>query len=186
MAYDRCAGAARHKFTCTDHNFTGYIQLLKAVTGSFNSEFEPIIIQINQSSDEVNETIRLVEARLNTTHRDEAQKNIFETMIYRKERVKAEANRLAQDQLERRSEFWTIESAFSCAKLLKMPQRSVKHPSLNNFPISTTELLTGKLEHNGTALQANGSPARISLCNGLQEAVLACSGSLVTLALEKL
>jgi hypothetical protein len=93
----------------------GYIQLLKAVTGSFNTEFEPLLIQINSSSDEVNETIRLVEAKLSTSERqgqrlerDEAQKHRLETIVHRKERSKAEADRAAQKQLEPQSKSSSI------------------------------------------------------------------------------
>jgi len=100
------------------------MQLLKAVTGSFNSDFEPVVVQINQSSDEVNEMIRLVEARLNTTHRDAVQKRILETIIYRKERVKAETNRMAQDQLELRRKFKIVGSPFSGTSLITMLHRN--------------------------------------------------------------
>jgi hypothetical protein len=78
------------------------------MTGSFNSEFEPLLIQINSSSNEVNETIRLVEAKLSTSERkyqrserDEAQKYRLESSIHRQERLKIEAARSEQMQLER-------------------------------------------------------------------------------------
>jgi hypothetical protein len=81
------------------------------VTGSFNTEFQYILDQIDSASDEVNETIRLAEAKLGTTERqsqrserDEAQKYRLETMIHHKERLKAEADQSAQKQLELQSE----------------------------------------------------------------------------------
>ena len=81
------------------------------MTGSFDSEFDSILTQINRSSDEVKETIRLVEAKLSISERqdqrlerDEALKHRLESIIHRKDRMKAEAERLAQKQLERRSE----------------------------------------------------------------------------------
>ena len=80
------------------------------MTGSFSLDFEDILVQINRSSDEANETIRLVEAKLSSSERqdqrserDEARKHRFDTIVHRKERVKAEADRSAQKQLERRS-----------------------------------------------------------------------------------
>lgn len=82
------------------------------MTGSFNSEFESVLIQIDKSSSEVNETIRLVEAKLSVTERqdqrserDEAQRHRLGSIVHRKERELAEANRLAQKQLERQSEY---------------------------------------------------------------------------------
>jgi hypothetical protein len=81
------------------------------VIGSFDSEFDSVLTQIDRSSDEVKETIRLVEAKLNISERrdqrserDEASRYRLETIIHRKERKNAEADRLAQKQLERRSE----------------------------------------------------------------------------------
>ncbi|KAG9563865.1 hypothetical protein KCU71_g6443, partial [Aureobasidium melanogenum] len=88
---------------------TGYIQLLKSVTSSFNSDFDTIMMQIEQSSEEVKETIHLVEATLDTGERQDqrkereaAEKYRLSSIIYRKERQKDEANRLAQKQLEKR------------------------------------------------------------------------------------
>lgn len=88
------------------------MQLLKAVTSSFNSEFDPIIVRIDQASEEVHATIRLAEAKLSTaerqvqrTEREEAQKFRLSSVTYRKEREKIETDRVAQMQLEKRSEF---------------------------------------------------------------------------------
>lgn len=69
------------------------------------------MMQIEQSSEEVKETIHLVEATLDTGERQDqrkereaAEKYRLSSIIYRKERQKDEANRLAQKQLEKRSE----------------------------------------------------------------------------------
>ncbi|KAG9757954.1 hypothetical protein KCU73_g4151, partial [Aureobasidium melanogenum] len=88
---------------------TAHMQLLKAMTGSFSSEFAVIMVQIDQSSKEVKETIRLAEAKLSTTERqhqraerEAAEKHRLSSMIYRKEREKFEADRVKQMQLEKR------------------------------------------------------------------------------------
>ncbi|KAG9849747.1 hypothetical protein KCU98_g2699, partial [Aureobasidium melanogenum] len=87
----------------------GYIQLLKSVTSSFNVDFAPIITQIDRHSEEVKETIRLAEAKLNVaerqdqrTEREAAEKYRLSSMLYRKEREKIEADWAAQMQLEKR------------------------------------------------------------------------------------
>ncbi|KAG9854168.1 hypothetical protein KCU77_g6309, partial [Aureobasidium melanogenum] len=87
----------------------GYIQLLKSVTSSFNLDFAPIITQIDRHSEEVKETIRLAEAKLNVaerqdqrTEREAAEKYRLSSMLYRKEREKIEADWAAQMQLEKR------------------------------------------------------------------------------------
>ncbi|KAG9657777.1 hypothetical protein KCU64_g4966, partial [Aureobasidium melanogenum] len=87
----------------------GYIQLLKSVTSSFNLDFAPIITQIDRHSEEVKETIRLAEAKLNVAERQDqriereaAEKYRLSSIVYRKERQKDEADRLAQKQLEKR------------------------------------------------------------------------------------
>lgn len=116
------------KLDYADSPCIGYIQLLKAMTGSFDSEFEPILVQIDRSSDEVSETIRLVEATLSTgerhdqrAERQEAQNHRLETIIHRKERMKVEADRMAHKQLERQSEFHSVELiSFACHGLTRL------------------------------------------------------------------
>ncbi|KAG9674897.1 hypothetical protein KCU99_g3333, partial [Aureobasidium melanogenum] len=86
----------------------GYIQLLKAVTSSFSLDFASIMMQIDQSSKEVNETILLTEAKLDTAERQDqraereaAERYRLSSMLYRKERERTEADRMAQMQLEK-------------------------------------------------------------------------------------
>lgn len=90
------------------------------MAGSFNSEFGPILSQVDKSSNEVNETIRLVEAKLGTaerhdqrSERDEAHKFRLESIADRKKREVTKADRMVQKQLERQRKSRLLNSIFS-------------------------------------------------------------------------
>lgn len=72
-------------------------------------------------------------------------------MLYRK----AEADRVAQMQLEKHSQPATVKLML-LHKLIEDVKKSGRHPSLSNFVTTTTRMLTGKLVRNGTAPQVNG------------------------------
>lgn len=142
------------------------------MTSSFNSDFDHIRTQIDQLSKEVKETIRLAEAKLSTaerqdqrTERKAAEQYRLSSILYRKEREKIEADRLAQTQLEQRSKSSTSK-LFLLHELMTYLQEFVRHLSLSNSPTTTTRSLTGKLVHNGTAPQVNGSPKLMNSNNG--------------------
>ncbi|THX33193.1 hypothetical protein D6D12_01670 [Aureobasidium pullulans] len=87
---------------------SGYTQLLRAVTGSFTSDFEPLLLQINQTSEEVDEAIHLAEAKLNhnerqlqTLERQSNEKYRRITFANSRQREKSEAHMAAQMQLDR-------------------------------------------------------------------------------------
>lgn len=97
-----------------DCSWPGYAQLLRAVTGSFSSEFEPLLSRINFCSDEVDQAIRLAEANLNnferqlqSSERDAAERHRLSTILHRKEQAKVEADRITQMQLERRRKLFS-------------------------------------------------------------------------------
>lgn len=69
------------------------------------------MMQIHQASQEVDATIRLAEAKLTKTEREvqhtereAAERFRLSSMLYRKERERIEADRMAQMQLEKHSE----------------------------------------------------------------------------------
>jgi len=141
-----------------------------------------MLTQIDQFSNEVKETIYLAEAKLITverqdqrTEREAAEKYRLSSMFHRKEREKAEADRAAQMQIEKRSESSKLKLMLLHG-LIEHPQKFIKHPNLSNYPATITRLLTGKLVHNGTAPQVNGSPRLMTFNDGSLEVTPACSG----------
>lgn len=142
------------------------------------------MMQIDQSSKEVNETILLTEAKLDTAERQDqraereaAERYRLSSMLYRKERERTEADRMAQMQLEKHSEFSTRVLILT-HQADQMPQRFKRQPSSSSSVTTTTRLPTGKLVHNGTAPQVNGSPNPKTSDGGSLKVVLVCSGSL--------
>lgn len=138
------------------------------------------MMQINQTSKEVKEAIRLAEAKLSTaerqdqrTEREAAEKHRLSSMLYRK----AEADRVAQMQLEKRSQSSDFELKLFNG-LNTYLQEYVRHLSLSSSPTTTIRLLTGKPVHNDTAPQVNGLLKLMSSDDGLLETTPACSGSL--------
>ncbi|THX20504.1 hypothetical protein D6D17_00616 [Aureobasidium pullulans] len=87
---------------------SGYMQLIKAVTGSFESDFGHLLTQVRNSSEEVNEAIRLAEAKLGhrerqlqDSERGAAERYRLGGIMHRQQWAKAEAERLEHMQLER-------------------------------------------------------------------------------------
>ncbi|KAH0168500.1 hypothetical protein KCU67_g3455, partial [Aureobasidium melanogenum] len=125
------------------------LQLLKSVTSSFNSDFDTIIMQIEQSSEEVKETIHLVEATLDTGERQDqrkereaAEKYRLSSIIYRKERQKDEADRLAQKQLEKRRIRQTSKLEKFCSynhKVAYWKARTQRHGSTGQWLTQTSD-----------------------------------------------
>lgn len=137
----------------------GYVQLIKAVTGSFDSDFEPLLIQVNDSRKDVNEAIRLAEAKVSSSERqlqaaarEAAEKRWNSEITHRKERAKAEAERLAQKQLDRHREYvWVTRTQTADWSCIGTQQASMLD-ELSSFDYKTA-LRRAQLQRHGSTGQ---------------------------------
>ncbi|KAH0170918.1 hypothetical protein KCU67_g2421, partial [Aureobasidium melanogenum] len=85
----------------------GYTQVIKALSGSYRSEFDSLLNQVDKASDEVKEAIHMAEADLGSTERQLQQSERaaagqyrLDAMAYHRQQENAEAQRTTQTQLD--------------------------------------------------------------------------------------